>query len=316
MSAEEVPAPPSSTDREMARVLGGASPGRLALRVTIAIAVLGSLGAGAWLGYGRVRRANALDVAMVSLRANEVPIGSDSRWRGRLQGGLQETPSHTVPVAAFSIDKTEVTVEAYRACMESGACTAPAKADGCTWLQTDGDKHPVNCVTFDQAEAFCKFVGKRLPNEVEWEYAAGGLGGKRLFPWGDALPTRITANLCGTECTYAMASTENLAKKEICHDAGCRSAAFDDNDKFPRTAPVGSFPDGDTPDGLSDMAGNVWEWTSSAPCGYPDHACTGTERVIRGSGWTHRYVLSPEVTTREKMPMSSVSEGVGFRCAR
>ena len=96
-----------------------------------------------------------------------------------------------------------------------------------------------------------------------------------------------------------------------------RQQLFDYSDGFPETAPVASFPAGNTPEGISDLAGNVWEWTSSLPCTYPAQECAETgERVIRGGGWIHRYLMSPEVTTRDKLAVTAVSDGVGLRCAR
>jgi formylglycine-generating enzyme required for sulfatase activity len=85
----------------------------------------------------------------------------------------------------------------------------------------------------------------------------------------------------------------------------------------PDRAPVGSYRAGNTPEGLADMAGTVWEWTASASCADPDHACPpGEERIIRGGSRTHCYVLRVEGTTREELKAGLRSEGVGLRCAR
>ena len=90
---------------------------------------------------------------------------------------------------------------------------------------------------------------------------------------------------------------------------------FDDG--FPLTAPVGSFPEGNTPEGLKDMAGNVWEWTSSPYCQYPDEECGNhIEYVIRGGGFLSYHPRNLEVTTREAMPAKDGTHTVGFRCAK
>ena len=119
--------------------------------------------------------------------------------------------------------------------------------------------HPVTGVTWRQATDYAAWVGGRLPTEAEWEKACRGTAGS-IYPWGDVLPTENLANF------------------------------------FPNTGgtmPVGSdSPQGDSPYGVADMAGNVWEWTSSRPEPYPYAAGDGREdpgaegkRVLRGGAW-------------------------------
>ncbi len=316
--------PPSSTTGE--DIVARASGGRLLLRLLAIVVALAVLGGGGWFGRKLLRARSVRSEPMAALPAQSVTIGND--WRGRddapaaagapAPGALEERPAHPVTVPGFAIDKSEVTVAAYRICFEDGGCAKPASGKLCNWDKADRDAHPMNCVTYPQAEAFCQWAKKRLPTEIEWEYAAGGASPKRVFPWGDDLPGPGHANVCGAECTAGARPTADLLAGLVCNRKGeCRPRLFDYDDRFPETAPVGSFPGGTTPEGVTDMAGNVWEWTSSAPCSYPAHECADTgERVVRGGGWTHRYLLSPEVTTREKLPTSIVSDGVGFRCAR
>jgi formylglycine-generating enzyme required for sulfatase activity len=287
------------------------------LRLGVIVLVLAGLGAGTWYWMRRQRLAEARERPMAQLPGRSVKIGNDWRARDHAPLALEERPAHFVEVAAFAIDLHEVTVAAYRVCVETGACAPPAKGPECNWGRDGLDTHPINCVSFDQAEQLCAWAGKRLPTEVEWEYAAGGAEPKRIFPWGDAFSDGTHANLCGLECARSTQGMRAIDQGEICGPDGCRKSILDVSDSAPATAPVASFPAGNTPEGLADMGGNVWEWTASVPCTYPDHACADDgRRVIRGGGWTHRYLLSPEVTTRDQLPRSAVSEGVGFRCAR
>jgi formylglycine-generating enzyme required for sulfatase activity len=219
---------------------------------------------------------------------------------------MEERPAHEVKVGSFELDKFEVTVADYRVCVKHGACPEPAKASQCNFPLDDRLDHPMNCVTLEEAEAFCRWVDKRLPTEVEFEYAAGGGGRKRLFPWGDKLPENKELNACGTECRHSA----ELSSRALRH-------IIEVDDGFPTTAPVGSFEAGETLDGVQDLAGNVWEWTSSHVCAYPEHSCASGElRIIRGGSWINRYLLTFEVTTREPLARGERSEAVGFRCAR
>jgi len=139
-----------------------------------------------------------------------------------------ETPAHQVIVNAFAIDVTEVTQEAYAQCVAAGACVAPPYSE-CGWDPSVRGQHPVVCVSWYDAAAFCVWADKRLCTEAEWEKAARGIDG-RVYPWGDEEPS----------CDHAVYGE-------------CGSGAL----------PVGSqSPLGDSPYGARDMAGNVWEWVA------------------------------------------------------
>ena len=148
-------------------------------------------------------------------------------------------------------------------------------------------KHPVIQVSAQDATNFCKWLGLRLPNETEWEYAARG-NDQRKYPWGNERPRSgrgQRANFGTTPC-----------------------CAADAQDGYLRTAPIGQFPLGDSAFGLKDMAGNVWEWTSSAFPGRPNQV------VLRGGGWGNNpYCL--RVSYRHANPTDIGLNMVGIRCA-
>jgi formylglycine-generating enzyme required for sulfatase activity/serine/threonine protein kinase len=159
-----------------------------------------------------------------------------------------EKPSRAVDVPAFKIGQTEVTVEAYGKCVKAGACDEPKAGDGdeggpCNW-NTPRQNHPVNCVNWFQSDQFCRWVGGSLPTAVQWEYAAKSAGRDNIFPWGNDPVTGTRTNGCDKNCPNPPEADNAV------------------DDAFVYTAPVMSFPSGATDQGVFDMAGNVWEWTS------------------------------------------------------
>jgi len=150
---------------------------------------------------------------------------------------VNEMEAHEVTLSAFFIDRTEVTVGAYRRCVELGRCSAPPYASGAT--RFDRSDYPVTLVSWGDADEYCRFAGGRLPTEAEWERAARGAAGRR-FPWG------------------------NVYNKSLANHGAFALDDTDDSDGFAELAPVGSFPLGRTPDGIDDMAGNVEEWVGDA----------------------------------------------------
>ncbi len=218
-----------------------------------------------------------------------VSIPGGSFTMGDVNGDPSEYPERPVRIDAFSLDRTEVTNAAYSACVGAGRCEAsPYREDPVLGRP----EHPVVGVSWFDAEAFCRFVGRRLPTEAEWEYAARGPD-LRLWPWAGAFDP----------------SKANTREKS----------------SFPRTAPVGRFVDGASPFGVLDMAGNAAEWTADFfdPTWYrtqgaavnPTGPNDGRERVVRGGSWadgSHRVRVAARVA---KAP-TEVDDATGFRCAR
>jgi hypothetical protein len=195
--------------------------------------------------------------------------------------GEDDSPVHAVAVARFAMDETEVTMDAYAACVSAHACARPKEDNPFCNAKLDGrGKHPVNCVDHRDAEAYCAFVGKRLPTEREWEYAARGGAEQRTFSWGEELPD--TKRAC------------------YMHEGG--------------SCPVASFAKGAF--GLYDMSGNVWEWTSSWFGPYPAELDKGMFKVYRGGSWSRRFPKWLHNELRNRYRVDEHSASLGMRCAR
>ncbi|MFT3767182.1 MAG: SUMF1/EgtB/PvdO family nonheme iron enzyme [Minicystis sp.] len=207
---------------------------------------------------------------------------------GSEDGDPDEKPVTEVTVAPFDLDKTEVTVAAYAKCVAAGKCTAPDTGMLCNWKKPGREAHPINCIDWEQAAAYCKFASKRLPTEAEWEFAARGADGRK-YPWKEGpLAAQVCWNGDGND-----------------QGRGNRQG----------TCPVASYPAGASPFGALDMLGNVWEWTASPYCPYPRQDCESDKRVIRGGAWNNldpAYVRAPD---RAKEPVRSRPDNVGVRCA-
>ncbi len=224
----------------------------------------------------------AIDGVMIPVRGGTFKLGSTD-------GDADERPIIEARVDPFEIDTVEVSVDAYKICVAAGKCQLPDTGNYCNWDKPEKNRHPVNCVDAIQAEAYCAFVGKRLPSEDEWDYAARG-GDGRKYPWKDGPPL---AQLCWN------GDGNDLGK-------GNRQG----------TCPVGAFPAGASPSGALDMAGNVWEWTSTAYCPYDNRSCGDLRRVIRGGGWNNLVPEFVRAQDRSKEATKARNDNIGLRCAR
>jgi formylglycine-generating enzyme required for sulfatase activity len=207
-----------------------------------------------------------------------------------------ELEAHDVYLSDVWIDRTEVTVAAYRQCVVAGRCTEPPFGAGAA--RFDRPVLPVTMVSWADADAYCAFAGGRLPTEAEWERAARGLVGRR-YPWGNVY-------------NPFLANHGKLDLEEL-----------DDGDGHLELAPVGSFPDGRTPDGIADLAGNVEEWVAdwyateypNASAQNPRGPDTGEERVLRGGSYYHARPWMRTTARMHDVP-GSRRAWRGFRCAR
>ncbi|HRQ42298.1 MAG TPA: bifunctional serine/threonine-protein kinase/formylglycine-generating enzyme family protein [Chloroflexota bacterium] len=229
---------------------------------------------------------------------------------GSEEGERDERPIHLVNMSPFYIDETEVTNGQYQLCVEAGGCAVPSRANPTTHPAYYGDPafadYPVVFVNWYMARSFCEWRGARLPTEAEWEMAAAFDPVQQIklrYPWGDAFDgTKL--NYCDQNCPSAN-----------------RDTAF--NDGHRDTAPVGSYPDGRSPSGVYDMAGNVMEWvadwydfryytgsTDTNPMGPTD----GEFKSLRGGSW-----LSPRdevrAAARGSFDPRVIQANLGFRCA-
>lgn len=229
---------------------------------------------------------------MIEVPGGLFEMGSDSP---------NEAPTRWVWVNTFWIDGTEVTVAEYAACMAAGACSEPATDPGCNWQAQGSEDHPVTCVYWFQAEGYCAWVDdgtKRLPTEAEWEKAARGTDG-RTYPWGD-MPE--------PSCSYVVMADPTSDVP------GCGNGS---------ATSVGSKPLGASPDGVRDMAGNVWEWVADWYAAYdaeetdnPTGPDLGTDRVARGGSWHDSYPSYFRTSWRAHSAPTHVANDLGFRCAR
>jgi formylglycine-generating enzyme required for sulfatase activity len=241
------------------------------------------------------------------------------------EGNTDEQPQHEVTLPAYCIDRTEVTVAAYAECVAAKGCSAaPLRVNWTNyslelvkrfsrWCNgNDRPDHPINCVDWDHAAAYCTWKGKRLPTEAEWEYAARGNDG-RVYPWGKEPPSAKWLNARGDEFVA-------ITKRELKED---RQTMYNGNDGWETTAPVGSYPEGRSPFGALDMAGNVWEWTADWYGIYsklaetnPQGPSTGTSRVHRGGSWATVDPNKVRAAGRIWRTPNTRDCDLGFRCAR
>jgi formylglycine-generating enzyme required for sulfatase activity len=244
----------------------------------------------------------------------DIPGGGFAMGSEDSDASPSEKPVHEVTVAPFRLDKHEVTVADYGACVAAGKCSEPESyanergnfRSSCNWRHPEPRlAHPINCVDFTQAAAYCAWLGKRLPTEEEWEYAARGGALGRKFPWGDSAPDATRLNACGTECPA------NLVAKHFPAPAPMYASA----DGWPETAPVGGFPAGASKDGVLDMAGNVWEWTATLYASY-DGKSREPKRVLRGGSWGGGDPRTERATNRFRLAPESRAQFLGFRCAK
>jgi serine/threonine-protein kinase len=222
---------------------------------------------------------------------------------------VDEEPAHSVTMKGYWIDKLEVTNGMYMLCVQAGACEPPQHFKSQTrdsyFNNPEFDAYPVVYVTWLQADTYCKWAGRRLPTEAEWEYAARGTD-FRTYPWGDTRPDSSFGNF-----NYFVGDT----------------------------AQVGSFPAGASPFGVLDMAGNAAEWVAdyydskyyekgvtTNPPG-PGSRSSYFNRVVRGGTFQDGFKdirLANRASVRGSNPQASdiysadylgdVSPKIGFRC--
>jgi eukaryotic-like serine/threonine-protein kinase len=208
-----------------------------------------------------------------------VPIIGKQFLMGSNEGDADARPAHAVSIKSFYLDIYEVTCEDYKRFFDKTGRPAPN-----TWTNgaypPGAAKHPVTGITWDDADAYAKSVGKRLPSEAEWEFAARGPN-SLLYPWGN---------------TWR---------------AGCANAGNDGKG----LVDVGAY-DCNSPFGAQDLIGNAWEWTASDWRPYPGGIlatpANGGEKVIRGGSWESGPKFA---TAAYRSGYKGVGQKTGFRCA-
>ena len=220
---------------------------------------------------------------MVLIPKGEFVMGSNERWD-------DEAPEHISFTKAFYMDTNEITNSDYKKFIDTLELEAPYH-----WpegnIPKGKEQHPVVYVSWFDATNYCKWAGKRLPTEQEWEKAARGLDGL-IYPWGNE---------------WSLDKSNNPYK----HSTG--------------TKPIGSYPEGRSPYGLNDMSGNVWEWVDSHYLPHPGNPVTRAEygkdkRILKGGSWfdclSYGCGLSAPTFNRSFFTPEVKNNSFGFRCAQ
>ncbi len=234
---------------------------------------------------------------LVLIPAGSYPMGVPL---GDRDGGRDEYPRHVIEVTDFYMDKYEVTNGRYLEFVKTTNHRVPQNPKNPTRNLWEGigipaslADRPVINVDWADADAYCRWAGRRLPREAEWEKAAKGNNDWR-FPWGNVEPTDKHLNF----------NQKWIGEKTL--------------------MPVGSYESGKSPYGVYDMAGNVWEWVNDwydakyyehSPEKNPPGPESGTKRVIRGAGWQNE-TPTVRIFTRVDSDPTIRNESTGFRCAR
>jgi len=239
---------------------------------------------------------------MVLIPAGEFIMGNNGRGTVDGPGDPDETPLHQVYVDAFYMDLYETTNAMYQKFVEATGHRPPKHWKRNHYPEGKAN-HPVVYVDWFDADAFCQWVNKRLPTEEEWEKAARGTDG-RIFPWSNSF-----SNERANSPQYWLA----------------RGANEDTLGLKGGTLPVGSFENGKSPYGLYDMAGNVYEWTSTWYLPYPGNKVWNIHygqknKVLRGGSWydclSYGCGLSAPTYNRSRFSPKIRNMGFGFRCAK
>lgn len=262
-------------------------------------------------GLGNTKISPMDNSTMVYVPAGQFPMGSEF-------GLIDERPVHMVQLDSFWLDRTEVTNEMYRKCVDARRCEEPSKLT--YYNDPKYSDHPVVFVSWTDAVSYCSFVDRHLPTEAEWEKAAAWnpvRNEKLVYPWGNEY-----------DCSKGNFDDETEIDDSVMQDGAINC------DGYTLTSPVGNFSEGASPYGALDMAGNVWEWVHDAflsvnpfnttvenyyafsrfenPRGVPP--TTTSYRSLRGGSWDWLYGYG-RASYRLGLGKGDTYEGVGFRCA-
>ncbi|MBN1890952.1 MAG: SUMF1/EgtB/PvdO family nonheme iron enzyme [Thermoflexales bacterium] len=262
--------------------------------------------------------AELLDRSVVYVAAGEFIMGSDS-------GRDDERPRHTVYLDAFEMDRYEVTNAQYQRYLRAADRRPPPYWSGDEYPPGQAD-YPVVGVSWDDADAYCTWAGKRLPTEAEWEKACRGTDA-RLYPWGDRWEPR-RANVDVSIQTLRGAS--KTASEPTVWDKTWQLVQRTPAPGQPGLRPVGSYADGASPYGIQDLAGNASEWVadwynwgdySKLPARNPFVSEPPWNRCLRGGPWHDPVGTAAWVQTMSRCSARNSAHEisdprVGFRCAR